>query len=386
MQWSSELGTGEGLPPTQANAAETGTFRMVATKMSGDGSVDVEDVGLVQGSELGTPNQGLVEEEAPSIVYVSIMDPIGGPSFRPSKTKPLPNWMNLLPNSVHRERERSKEEVSEPSQHELGKMRPANQSIPSDGTEDTVVKEGLSRSTDTPSTLTQSESPISAPEVPPRPSLKGRTAIAAFDTPDIPRDEIARIDRRSCTAQSSYMTAQEDFDDIPSRRTISFRRSPYRSGSHQAPRRNEGSSYFSPRTRNTTLDLSNDDTGSIVASPAPSSRSLDPRPPAPDSLDSFHPRPLFSTLSSEYLERYQPETAESKYEKYVPGKAKPILSKIKKRKEQELGQQAEAEGSKRQKRDVKGKGKASSPPDKEFGLDPARGDLQKELRNLFCEE
>lgn len=34
---------------------------------------------------------------ASSPVYVSMRDPVGGPSFRPSKTKPIPRWMRHLP-------------------------------------------------------------------------------------------------------------------------------------------------------------------------------------------------------------------------------------------------------------------------------------------------
>lgn len=40
----------------------------------------------------------------PSSIYVSIYDPTGQ-AFVPSKTKPLPKWMSLLPNNVHRESE-----------------------------------------------------------------------------------------------------------------------------------------------------------------------------------------------------------------------------------------------------------------------------------------
>ncbi|KAE9379242.1 hypothetical protein N431DRAFT_364272, partial [Stipitochalara longipes BDJ] len=44
------------------------------------------------------------ETEEQSDVYVSVLDPVGEPAFKPSKFKPLPSWMNLLPNNVHRER------------------------------------------------------------------------------------------------------------------------------------------------------------------------------------------------------------------------------------------------------------------------------------------
>ncbi|KAK6601780.1 hypothetical protein H4I96_07121 [Botrytis cinerea] len=41
---------------------------------------------------------------SPSDIYVSICDPAGR-AFVPGKIKPLPKWMSLLPNNVHRERE-----------------------------------------------------------------------------------------------------------------------------------------------------------------------------------------------------------------------------------------------------------------------------------------
>jgi len=42
--------------------------------------------------------------EEQSDVYVSVLDPVGEPAFKPSQLKPLPRWMNLLPNNVHRGR------------------------------------------------------------------------------------------------------------------------------------------------------------------------------------------------------------------------------------------------------------------------------------------
>lgn len=49
-----------------------------------------------------TPTRPCEREEpsirrSPSSVYVSMHDPIGEPAFRPSKTKPIPRWMQYLP-------------------------------------------------------------------------------------------------------------------------------------------------------------------------------------------------------------------------------------------------------------------------------------------------
>ncbi|KAL5354781.1 hypothetical protein ACLOAV_000871 [Pseudogymnoascus australis] len=40
---------------------------------------------------------------SPSPVYITITDPINGPSFKPSSTKPIPRWMRRLPNGRERE-------------------------------------------------------------------------------------------------------------------------------------------------------------------------------------------------------------------------------------------------------------------------------------------
>lgn len=40
---------------------------------------------------------------SPSPVYITITDPINGPSFKPSSTKPIPRWMRKLPNGRERE-------------------------------------------------------------------------------------------------------------------------------------------------------------------------------------------------------------------------------------------------------------------------------------------
>ena len=37
--------------------------------------------------------------------YISVIDPVGEPAFKPSKFKPLPSWMNLLSTNVRKERE-----------------------------------------------------------------------------------------------------------------------------------------------------------------------------------------------------------------------------------------------------------------------------------------
>jgi hypothetical protein len=40
--------------------------------------------------------------------YISVIDPVGEPAFKPSKFKPLPSWMNLLSTNVRKEREQKR--------------------------------------------------------------------------------------------------------------------------------------------------------------------------------------------------------------------------------------------------------------------------------------
>lgn len=72
------------------------------TKISGDGSEDVVRYDHTDHKA----SQAFVDDENPDI-YLSIYDPIGEPAFKPSKTKPLPKWMHLLPNNIHRERDQN---------------------------------------------------------------------------------------------------------------------------------------------------------------------------------------------------------------------------------------------------------------------------------------
>jgi len=57
------------------------------------------------------------QETEQSDVYVSVLNPVGEPAFKPSKFKPLPGWMNLLPNNVHRGRGQEMDSFLERNSH-----------------------------------------------------------------------------------------------------------------------------------------------------------------------------------------------------------------------------------------------------------------------------
>ncbi|KAH7360531.1 hypothetical protein BKA65DRAFT_187319 [Rhexocercosporidium sp. MPI-PUGE-AT-0058] len=355
--------------------------------ISEDGSIDdSHSHGDTEMLDLGFAKASTSPDAAAPVVYVSVLDPIGEPAFRPSKTKPLPKWMNLLPSNVHRERQlraKTSAEVTKYS-HEMEQMRESIRSYTSDGSDDfdidTPVPAGSRSITPTGNTKQQTTpSPIDPPQKPQKratitfnPTSQGHTT-----------DDVACQSKRCSRATNRICpTAQGYPCSYPSRPQTPYPRSPYLS--HPSIVRNETTSYFSHRPSIATTD--NNVPG----------YSSDPLTKSPDSSQTIsHMRDLlqapesfvdfsFPLQSSEYLERYQPKKApEMKREKYVAGEGEPILEKIKR---QKVGIKDTTDCSKEKADEMKRKRKSPMLVDEEFGLDPRREELNKELRNLFFEE
>ncbi|PVH86792.1 hypothetical protein DL98DRAFT_510268 [Cadophora sp. DSE1049] len=365
------------MSPLLANAADMG--------ISEDGCVDdCNSHSDTEMYDLG-PEQSFPDQEgACSVVYVSVLDPFGEPAFRPSKTKPLPKWMNLLPSNVHRERERRAKTVAQTTRqsHEMEQMRA---SCASDGLDDFDADTPFPGSTAVTPTGNgkQQETSSSMIEVPP---IQKRPTIAFDPMPkgDIVEDVPFRS--RSQTVDLEPWTAQGCSCSHPSRPQTPYPRSLYPSLSRPSITRNETSSNFSHRPSTVVVDDSTKESCCALGSQPGSSGS---------SHDVSFMGNVFNTpetvidfsspsQSSEYLKRYQRKrTSDARYEKYVACEAEPILKKIKRQKAViKYGE----EDSKKKAIDAKGKGKSLKLLDEEFGLDPRREDLNKELRNLFCEE
>ncbi|PBP28718.1 hypothetical protein BUE80_DR000353 [Diplocarpon rosae] len=376
---------GEELEPLLEDAADMGIVQ--------DGSSDNEHVqNDSEMSHIGHPLPcESPREREPSIVYVSIMDPAGEPPFKPTKTKPLPKWMNLLPSNVHKERERrAKDEARvRRNSHEQEKLT-ANYSIggSEDRGHDTVVPR--SRAKILPARA-QDSKPVKT-DMPARLTTHSR-AMISFDT--VPKGDfilennVSRAYRRSQTADSDYLTAPESAaGSLRSRPHTPFPRSPYPSASRPSLDRKESSSYFSHRPSIDAQEGSVDDSscGLVTQQPSPASPASPEAPESSESgsslstLDSnvYFPSPL---QSSEYIERYQPKkTPAAKFEKYVAGEAGPILNKIKR---QMVGKQVLDAVEEEKELDVKGKGKILKTTVKELGLHFERKGLNQELKNLF---
>ncbi|KAG4431604.1 hypothetical protein IFR05_012917 [Cadophora sp. M221] len=346
----------EDMTPLLENAADMG--------ISEDGSMDNRHSHSdTEMYDLGNRNTSANRDAA--VVYVSVLDPIGEPAFRPSRTKPLPKWMNLLPSNVHRERERrtkTADRVTENS-HEMEQMREITGSHPSDGSDDFDIN--------TPVPGSRSINPTS--------NVEEQTALSRINHPQ----KLQKRATISFEPISKRKTPQDTAcESNRGTQTTPYPRSPYPGRPSIA--RNESTSYFSHRP---SIDKADDSGPScFAASMTESSDSSRVTYPmghflnTPDPLvDFFSP-----SQSSEYLERYQPKKApKANPEKYVASEAEPILEKIKR---QKAGIKDTENCLKGKLDELKGKRKGPLLVDEEFGLDPHRQDLNKELRNLFCEE
>lgn len=85
----------EDLSPLLENAADMGE-----TADSSTSSMDNEQHQSNGPETISDQPHGTQQLDA----YISVIDPVGEPAFKPGKFKPLPSWMNLLSTSVRKER------------------------------------------------------------------------------------------------------------------------------------------------------------------------------------------------------------------------------------------------------------------------------------------
>ncbi|KAI9050056.1 hypothetical protein LZ554_006201 [Drepanopeziza brunnea f. sp. 'monogermtubi'] len=387
----SESQTAEDLKPLLEDAAEMG--------MAQDGSIDdsyyCSDTELSSVASLPSPRT-FQEEDTAAIVYVSITDPVGEPAFKPSKTKPLPRWMHLLPNNVHRERERKANPAEAKVHRNSHEQEPMGTYYSSDGFDERDLDAIPSGSEDQqPPSKRQKQGPtrIDLPTVA-IPGTKSRASIS-FDMTSMEGnrcgDKVSRTARRSHTVESDYMTAPESAAGSQrSRAPTPFPRTPHPSVSRPPIRRNDTSSYFSHRASIDTQEDSIDDLSCLLpplVSPQPSRESAKSSQSS-SSVSTNDPNLCFQlpSQSSEYIERYQPkQPLAAKFAKYVAAEPEPILEKIKRqRPAEDLGGDPADESNGKMKSDVKGKVKAWGLADGEDGYtSPSRLDLNRELKNLF---
>ncbi|KUJ21012.1 uncharacterized protein LY89DRAFT_715304 [Mollisia scopiformis] len=347
------------------------------TRISGDGSVDESRVGdpYVESHKQPRPD----EESSP--VYVSVLDPIGGRAFEPSKTKPLPKWMHLLPNNIHRGREQEEKDRETYAFDNMSKGYQTASVSYAQAENGHHESENSSRNVTPKTAETQTDvraPPMYIPNA--HQHTRSRSKITFEPHSEAkPLEANQRDTRRSHTIESAYMTPPE----YPRQKTP-LPRLPRPSIDHQ------DTSYFSHRPSESSIKDSweREDIccglGSPQREPTPTPEQMSPpqlwSPPL-----SRRPN-LAPSQSSEYLERYRPKSAATKHERYVAKDPEPILDKLKRQRvgNQNLEQQVAEERIK--KRRASERTKSPKLADEEYGLDPRRKDLNQELRSLFCEE
>lgn len=374
-------------PTSNSRSLHSTLHSAIDTKISADGSMDDHRQEDPRTSSSRRP-QHFSGQSEPN-VYVSVFDPIGGPAFEPSKTKPLPKWMHLLSNNILRERE---QRGSRDVEYEVG-MNSSHAESQNCNTESMSSAHLENQHQDSPSqsgSITPT-APKAQADLPTRPldiPVVRSRARADSKIAFVPNPEVEpavggsqRANRKSHTGESGYMTAPEN----PRPKT------PFPRLARPSLPHHETSSYFSHRASMGEVKAPFEMEEETCCDPVAELRAPIPTPEVTSPTQLLSPPPCdrpsllaTPTQSSEYLEKYRPLSAATLYERYIPKDAEPILSKLKRQRvgNQNLEQVADERKSKRH-----GGRRATSPKleNEKYGPDPRR-DLNQELRNLFCEE
>jgi hypothetical protein len=338
---------------------------------------------------------GQTNEESPPTVYVSVLDPLGEPAFKPSKTKPLPKWMSLLPNNVYLEREQERLATASEAfahSHEIETLDGRSIFV-----DDCRCSEKINEETPTPSPnettprlLSRSSAmPVVVPlEVSDdsKSLCKSRVTISIDQKREHAYRSLGHRDYRESKA------TETTYNEYAPRQPSTRKKSPYPSRRRPSMTRSETTSYSSHGQTINYIPEEVEDSccllGANLQTPGSSPDSSPEETPSRISSIGYISLPSerhspFVVHSSEYLDRYQPKAAETKYQKYVAKEPEPIIDKIRRQRvgRQSLGQVAEETVEKRRNSE-----RGVELDNEEYGLDPTREDLKRELRNLFCEE
>lgn len=339
-------------------------------------------------------------------IYVSIFDPIGEPTFRPSKTKPLPNWMRLLPNNVRREREQRERRLvirSEPVQgtHELDTLRP-NTPIAVE------VEENLQVDTTKSSTHATAATSLTPPLDPV--TLTGIINAASA----IPNTRFSFDAADNKITDAAYDNSESVKWIVHAPKPM---KTPFPRMAHSTMHRSNNASYsdhsmvIHPVKTYGVPDRGVEERSSTPAlSPERTAGQISPKPPLSTQstanllpelltwsrrLESPIGSPRAFSYSSEYLERYQPVAVRgSWYQRYVPKEPEPILDKIRRQRGERGSQRLERGIGVEKKQDRPGEriGESrteavlESHVERVGRIEDPRSNLHRELRNLFCEE
>lgn len=328
-------------------------------------------------SEDGTPELDFEADDAISLqsdnspcedeqIYVSVFDPIGEPAFKPSKTKPLPKWMSLLPSNVERERKRQRQSGS---QHNIGSNFEKHQDAMKYTNDDGAITSKVPPKQHPASLRDRLRSEDNSPPID-IPKIQKRARNISFADDELNTDP--RAFGRSLTLDSVYATPPEFPRRLPT---------PFPKLSRPYLDRRESSSYFSHNAnRSQRPNIQEEDSFLHKWQYPLQSADLPTNVLSPVSAMS---RPANSTLqSSEYLDRYQPKKLSTVQKRYVSKDPAPILERFRRQNIAKDRADSTGRSGSSGSLDLQKSVKSKQGDD----IDPKRQDLEEELRELFREK
>ena len=320
-------------------------------------------------------------------VYLSVIDPLGErAAFEPSKTKPLPKWMSLL--SGRQQAQRELQKVSEKlawssTASEVG----AEEFSPTESETGFTAfpKFDYSKLKTSPISPSQESAPI---DIPLNNKRRERSITISFD--GIPAKEYSILRNSSMKPRTRARTSESsNLRDHNPKIIPPRQRTPYPDGTGRPILEREISVESTSCPQSMRLGASapiNEAVFEISSLTSASQRDIPSHPPTILLIPPYFNDTASTVHSSEYLDKYQPRGCDNRYKKYEPGVIEPIIDKIKGQKVGTQKMDDIAEKERRRREREKNGAVAVRLGIEEFGIDPRRRDMNRELRQLFNEE
>jgi hypothetical protein len=354
------------------NAADMG--------QTADGSMDNEH----QHSERTMTNSDLSQGAGQTGAYVSVFNPVVEPAFRPGNFKPLPSWMNLLPNNVQRGREQKSNAVFEHSCQHLSERWPSIEDKEPDSSDDS---EDFPRSpialVDIPSlrgggkaTLPMNNGDKSRKQQAKR-TILFETRYEADDTND---NEGHQCPRRVHTPDSVHSTPPKysSCHPPPPRRRTPYPQDLLRVSTLQK----DSNAYFLQSKSSAIAEEPVDEPCCELGSQLQQRKNVREDELLPKRTDGWASPQGFSP-SSEYLDKYLQKSRDAEKTKNIATRAEPTVDKSKREKRGKRKTAKGKDNAKNKRAKAEMRLKAAS---KEREINMNREKLQRELKDLFHKE
>ncbi|KAH8595717.1 hypothetical protein B0O99DRAFT_672107 [Bisporella sp. PMI_857] len=326
-------------------------------------------------------------------IYLSVIEPMNEHApLAPSNTKPLPKWMSFLPSNVYALREQRSAQKRKVESNIGSEYRGHFSPEHSDASFTAFPAFDYSKLRHTPLSPGNETAPIETPK-----NRAGRSTTISFEPNPNREYSISRASKSHKRARSRARTSSDSThlsgyepQDVPPRQ-----RTPYPDEEHRPKKRTNVSMGSASCPQSMRLGVSDPVTEAntglrlpSIGSPFSSNVPFPSWIPKNLIIPPYHNPTDPGVSSSEYIDKYHPKGAAAKLQKYEPKIPEPILEKIKRQKvgKRNFGEVGE---DKRRERNMNAEERRAGrvkQGNEEFGLDPRREDLNRELRQLFNEE